>query len=113
VKKPKEVMEILGRTTLPGTLRGAAARAGCGHNNAARVVTAREAAGGQALSASGGAAGGLCGQGRGAGGSLAQTDPGCSGAIEAGRDGVVRTPRRGGRRQRPSVAGGRSTVGAQ
>ena len=39
-------MEILGAYDLTGTLRGAAALAGCDHKTVARVVAAREAAGG-------------------------------------------------------------------
>ena len=46
VKKPEEVMEILEAYDLAGTLRGAAALAGCDHKTVARVVAAREAGGG-------------------------------------------------------------------
>jgi hypothetical protein len=46
VKKPEEAMEILEAYDLTGTLRGAAALAGCDHKTVARLVAAREAAGG-------------------------------------------------------------------
>jgi transposase len=46
VKKPEEMMEILEAYDLAGTLRGAAVLAGCDHKTVARVVAAREAAGG-------------------------------------------------------------------
>jgi hypothetical protein len=46
VKKPEEAMEILEAYDLTGSLRGAAALAGCDHKTVARVVAAREAAGG-------------------------------------------------------------------
>src|SRR5256885_12163943 len=48
VKRPEEAMEILGAYDLAGTLRGAAALAGCDHKTVARLVAAREAAGGGA-----------------------------------------------------------------
>ena len=46
VKKPEERMEILEAYDLTGSLRGAAALAGCDHKTVARLVAAREAAGG-------------------------------------------------------------------
>jgi transposase len=46
VKKPEEAMEILEAYDLTGTLRGAAALAGCDHKTVARLVAARDAAGG-------------------------------------------------------------------
>jgi hypothetical protein len=46
VKKGEEAMEILEAYDLAGTLRGAAALAGCDHKTVARLVAAREAAGG-------------------------------------------------------------------
>jgi transposase len=46
VKKPEEVMEILEAYDLTGSFRQAAVLAGCDHKTVARVVTAREAAGG-------------------------------------------------------------------
>jgi len=46
VKKSEEAMEILEAYDLTGTLRGAAALAGCDHKTVARLVAAREAAGG-------------------------------------------------------------------
>jgi transposase len=46
VKKPEEAMEILEAYDLTGTLRGAAELAGCDHKTVARLVAAREAAGG-------------------------------------------------------------------
>ena len=46
MKKPEEAMEILEAYDLTGTLRGAAALAGCDHKTVARLVAAREAAGG-------------------------------------------------------------------
>jgi transposase len=46
VKKPEEAMEILEAYDLTGSLRGAAALAGCDHKTVARLVAAREAAGG-------------------------------------------------------------------
>jgi hypothetical protein len=46
VKKPEEAMEILEAYDLAGSLRGAAALAGCDHKTVARLVAAREAAGG-------------------------------------------------------------------
>src|SRR6516162_9575860 len=46
VKKPEEAMEILEAYDLTGTLRGAAALAGCDHKTVARLVAAREAEGG-------------------------------------------------------------------
>jgi transposase len=44
LKKSEEVMEILEAFDLTGTLRGAAALAGCDHKTVARLVRAREAA---------------------------------------------------------------------
>src|SRR5690242_20718168 len=46
VKKPEEAMEILEAYDLTGSLRGAAALAGCDHKTVARLVAAREEAGG-------------------------------------------------------------------
>jgi hypothetical protein len=46
VKKPEEVMEILEAYDLAGTLRGAAALAGCDHKTVAYWVSQRELAGG-------------------------------------------------------------------
>jgi transposase len=46
VKRGEEAMEILEAYDLTGSLRGAAALAGCDHKTVARLVTAREAAGG-------------------------------------------------------------------
>src|SRR5579875_1013175 len=46
VKKPEEAMEILEAYDATGSLRGAAALAGCDHKTVARLVAAREAAGG-------------------------------------------------------------------
>ncbi len=46
MKKPEEAMEILEAYDLTGTLRGAAALAGCDHKTVARLVAAREAADG-------------------------------------------------------------------
>ncbi|MGO9959369.1 MAG: IS21 family transposase [Solirubrobacteraceae bacterium] len=46
MKSPEEVMEILEAYDLTGSLRGAAALAGCDHKTVARLVAAREAAGG-------------------------------------------------------------------
>ena len=46
VKKPEEAMEILVAYDAAGTLRGAAALAGCDHKTVARLVAARDAAGG-------------------------------------------------------------------
>ena len=46
MKKPEEAMEILEAYDLTGSLRGAAALAGCDHKTVARLVAAREAAGG-------------------------------------------------------------------
>jgi hypothetical protein len=46
MRKPEEVMEILEAYDLAGTLRGAAALAGCDHKTVAHYVAAREAAGG-------------------------------------------------------------------
>jgi Mu transposase-like protein len=46
VKRPEEAMEILEAYDLTGSLRGAAALAGCDHKTVARLVAAREAAGG-------------------------------------------------------------------
>jgi transposase len=46
VKKPEEAMEILEAFDLTGSLRGAAALAGCDHKTVARLVAAREEAGG-------------------------------------------------------------------
>jgi transposase len=46
MKRPEEAMEILEAYDLTGTLRGAAALAGCDHKTVARLVAAREAAGG-------------------------------------------------------------------
>jgi hypothetical protein len=49
VKKPEEAMEILEAYDLTGTLRGAAALAGCDHKTVGRLVAARDAAGGGLL----------------------------------------------------------------
>ena len=46
MKKPEEAMEILEAYDLTGSLRRAAVLAGCDHKTVARVVAAREAAGG-------------------------------------------------------------------
>ena len=46
MKKGEEAMEILEAYDLTGSLRGAAALAGCDHKTVARLVAAREAAGG-------------------------------------------------------------------
>jgi transposase len=46
LKNSEEAMEILEAFDLTGTLRGAAALAGCDHKTVARLVRAREAAGG-------------------------------------------------------------------
>ena len=46
MKKPEEAMEILEAYDATGSLRRAAALAGCDHKTVARVVAAREAAGG-------------------------------------------------------------------
>jgi transposase len=46
VKKPEEAMEILEAYDVTGTLRGAAALAGCDHKTVARLVAARDAEGG-------------------------------------------------------------------
>ncbi len=46
MKKGEEAMEILEAYDLAGSLRGAAALAGCDHKTVARLVAAREAAGG-------------------------------------------------------------------
>ena len=46
MKKPEEAMEILEAYDVTGSLRGAAALAGCDHKTVARLVAAREAAGG-------------------------------------------------------------------
>jgi transposase len=46
VKKPEEVMEILEAYDATGSLRGAAALAGCDHKTVAKLVAARDAAGG-------------------------------------------------------------------
>jgi transposase len=46
VKKAEEAMEILEAYDATGSLRGAAALAGCDHKTVARLVAAREAAGG-------------------------------------------------------------------
>ncbi|MEO8967973.1 MAG: IS21 family transposase [Solirubrobacteraceae bacterium] len=46
MKKGEEAMEILEAYDLAGTLRGAAALAGCDHKTVARLVAARDAAGG-------------------------------------------------------------------
>jgi hypothetical protein len=46
VKKPEEVVEILEAYDLTGSLRRAAVLAGCDHKTVARLVAAREAAGG-------------------------------------------------------------------
>jgi hypothetical protein len=46
VKKGEEAMEILEAYDLTGSLRGAAALAGCDHKTVARLVAARDAAGG-------------------------------------------------------------------
>jgi transposase len=46
VKRPEEAMRILEAYDLTGSLRGAAALAGCDHETVARLIEAREAAGG-------------------------------------------------------------------
>ncbi|MBV9165991.1 MAG: transposase family protein [Solirubrobacterales bacterium] len=46
MKRPEEAMEILEAYDLTGSLRAAAALAGCDHKTVARLVAAREAAGG-------------------------------------------------------------------
>ena len=46
MKKPEEAMQIFEAYDLTGSLRGAAALAGCDHKTVARLVAAREAAGG-------------------------------------------------------------------
>jgi molybdenum-dependent DNA-binding transcriptional regulator ModE len=46
VKKGEEAMEILEAYDATGSLRGAAALAGCDHKPVARFVAARDAAGG-------------------------------------------------------------------
>ena len=46
MKQPEEAMEILEAYDVTGSLRGAAALAGCDHKTVARLVAAREAAGG-------------------------------------------------------------------
>ena len=46
MKKPEEVMEILEAYDLAGTLRGAAALAGCDHKTVAYWVRMRDQAGG-------------------------------------------------------------------
>ena len=46
MKKPEEAMEILEAYDATGSLRGAAALAGCDHKTVARLVAARDAAGG-------------------------------------------------------------------
>lgn len=46
MKKPEEAMQILEAYDLTGSLRGAAALVGCDHKTVARLVAAREAAGG-------------------------------------------------------------------
>ena len=46
MKKPEEAMEILEAYDLTGSLRRAAVLAGCDHKTVARLVAAREAAGG-------------------------------------------------------------------
>ena len=46
MKKGEEAMEILEAYDLTGSLRGAAALAGCDHKTVARLVAARDAAGG-------------------------------------------------------------------
>jgi hypothetical protein len=46
VKRPEEVMEILEAYDLTGSFRQAAVLAGCDHKTVARVVAAREGAGG-------------------------------------------------------------------
>jgi hypothetical protein len=43
VKKPKEAMEILEAYGATGSLRGAAALAGCDHKTVARLVAVRDA----------------------------------------------------------------------
>ena len=48
MKKGEEAMEIVEAYDLTGTLRGAAALAGCDHKTVARLVAARDAAGGLA-----------------------------------------------------------------
>src|SRR3954466_2774419 len=47
VKRGEEAMRILEAYDLTGSLRGAAALAGCDHKTVARLVAAREAAGGE------------------------------------------------------------------
>jgi transposase len=51
VKKGEEALEILEAYDLTGTLRGAAALAGCDHKTVARLVAARDAAGGLSVRA--------------------------------------------------------------
>ncbi len=51
MKRPEEAMEILEAYDLTGSLRGAAALAGCDHKTVARLVEAREAGGGLAVRA--------------------------------------------------------------
>ena len=46
MKKPEEAMEILEAYDVTGSLRGAAALAGCDHKTVARLVAARDAVGG-------------------------------------------------------------------
>ena len=46
MKRPEEAMEILEAYDVTGSLRGAAALAGCDHKTVARLVAARDAAGG-------------------------------------------------------------------
>ena len=46
MKTPEEAMEILEAYDVTGSLRGAAALAGCDHKTVARLVAAREEAGG-------------------------------------------------------------------
>jgi hypothetical protein len=46
VKKPEEAMEILEAYDATGSLRGAAALAGCDHKTVARLVAVRDVAGG-------------------------------------------------------------------
>jgi len=46
MKKPEEAMQILEAYDLTGSLRGAAALVGCDHKTVARLVAARDAAGG-------------------------------------------------------------------
>lgn len=43
MKRPEAIMEILAAYDLTGSLRDAAALAGCDHHTVARYVTAREA----------------------------------------------------------------------